>query len=477
MFRNSRTFSKWPVSIGLLAICISWGSVASELEAADGGGWSGLQLRLETKMAALPEDGVVIGDPGRRSLVVLVARAHATAPELASASARIESEAARVDRFRGRLRPNVSVSTELGRGVIDDSGGSSQRLSFRSTAGQITLPLYRPRLNAELRGGAVTLEDSRLARREVSNALTLQLATTYLEVVNLREEIQFLEQERDLVRVQQHVNRRRLEGGVGSITEVDESALRLQVVETQLTTLHHDLHMQLSELRRQSGEPLADAARLQESAYIPYFVPTTLVQTQERLAKANPTLMRANLAVATAKLVLVAQSAEHLPVVDLQAYGDIGRSVSDGVYRSSSSTVSLVFSLPLYSGGSLVAAEREASAQIVRAEQDRVAIDRGLVSEMTRAWSEFKKFDERIVANTQALSTAQELARRTRKSFDAGLRTNIDVLNAQRQISDARKELSRARSGVLLSQIRILILMDEIDEEVLRRIDGVFKSR
>ncbi|WP_298622303.1 TolC family protein [uncultured Zoogloea sp.] len=437
---------------------------------------AGFELRFETQLKAVPALGGVAPRSTSKGLRSLMASAFRGAPEVSGAEARIDGEVARVDKARGRLLPNVSMAAEDGKGVLSNSGGDTRMLGYRSVSGQVVLPIYRPRLHAEVRGALVAVEDSRLALKEVQNEISFQVAAAYLEVVSLREDIRSLSEERDLVRAQQRVNARRLEGGIGSVTEVDESALRLLVIQTNLEAVTRDLSFQLAELRRLSGDPAADAVPLKEGVAIPRVVPQSLDLAQDSLRTANPTLNRALLAISSARENLSAQRADHLPTLDMQGYTDRGQNVSGGVYRNSSSVLSIVINLPIYSGGSINAAETEAAAQLRRTQHDSEVAERRLSSELNRTWGDFTKFEERVKANSEALALAMELAQRTRKSFDAGLRTNIDVLNAQRQISDVRKELIRARSGAVMNQIRILTLLDDLDDRKLEQLDGILDA-
>jgi outer membrane protein/protease secretion system outer membrane protein len=57
-----------------------------------------------------------------------------------------------------------------------------------------------------------------------------------------------------------------------------------------------------------------------------------------------------------------------------------------------------------------------------------------------------------------------------RKSVLAGVRSSLDVLNAQQQKVQVLRDLAQARYGVLLSRVRLLSLVGRVDENAFAQI-------
>lgn len=64
----------------------------------------------------------------------------------------------------------------------------------------------------------------------------------------------------------------------------------------------------------------------------------------------------------------------------------------------------------------------------------------------------------RIAALEQAVRSAEQALQSSRKSFLAGVRTSVDVLNAEQQRTMAMRDLAQARYMYLLSRIRLQAL-------------------
>lgn len=77
----------------------------------------------------------------------------------------------------------------------------------------------------------------------------------------------------------------------------------------------------------------------------------------------------------------------------------------------------------------------------------------------------------RARALEQAVRSAEQMVSSSQRSFQAGVRTTLDVLNAQQQLATARRDLSQARYTALLSLVRLQALAGVFDEARLARLN------
>ena len=81
-----------------------------------------------------------------------------------------------------------------------------------------------------------------------------------------------------------------------------------------------------------------------------------------------------------------------------------------------------------------------------------------------RVHREFRGMTEgvlRISALEQAVRSAEQAVLSNRKSFEAGSRTTLDVLNAEQQKTTTLRDLAQARYLYLVSRLRLLSLAGE----------------
>jgi len=435
---------------------------------------TGVALR-STLALGLAEPAVASGRaaaPGSR-LSALVVRAWQENPEVAVSQASVLASQARLEQAQAELRPQVSLRADATLSRVD---GADYAVSENYMSGQLNAvyPLYRPRLTRGVSVAEAQVGENREAALEAANALALQLISVYLDLNNLREDLRVIDAESALVDSLRVVNVRRLEGGIGANTEVAESEFRAKMVTSQGQALRLDIALLRDELRRLSHEAAADALEL--GVIGKRLVPDRLDAARELLEHHNPGLLRAREVTRQASLRRQAEADSRRPTLDVIGQVDVGRStVTDaGTDTQTTRSVALQFDLPLYTGGLQAAREREMAAAETKATLEALALRERLLADLARAYAELEKAEEQIATYTEGLELARAVSERTRRAFLAGFRDNIDVINAQRQISEVGRDLAKARAGSVLAQARILALTGQLDGAALRALDAYF---
>lgn len=75
----------------------------------------------------------------------------------------------------------------------------------------------------------------------------------------------------------------------------------------------------------------------------------------------------------------------------------------------------------------------------------------------------------RIRAQEQAVRSAQQALLSNQKSFQAGSRTTLDVLQAEQQKTTALRDLAQARYRFLLAQLRLQSLAGDDRQESIQQ--------
>jgi outer membrane protein TolC len=168
----------------------------------------------------------------------------------------------------------------------------------------------------------------------------------------------------------------------------------------------------------------------------------------------------------------------HYPTLD--AVAQWSRSESENVLNFQSgytnAAIGLQLNIPIYSGGYVSSTVRQALAGQEHAAQ---ALEAGRRDLGVRVYKEFRGVTEnipRIKALELALRSADQLVLSSRKSFQAGSRTVMDVLNAEQQRMLVLRDLAQARYMYLISRIRLLALVGAADVQALAAINRFLKS-
>jgi outer membrane protein TolC len=70
------------------------------------------------------------------------------------------------------------------------------------------------------------------------------------------------------------------------------------------------------------------------------------------------------------------------------------------------------------------------------------------------------------------VKSAEQLIVSSQRSFAAGVRTRLDILNAEQQAGQARRDLAQARFSYLLSRVRLRALAGNLRAENIDEING-----
>lgn len=150
--------------------------------------------------------------------------------------------------------------------------------------------------------------------------------------------------------------------------------------------------------------------------------------------------------------------AEHLPTVD--AVANYTETYANGSYYGFGSdigngTIGLQLQVPIYQGGATSSRVRQAVLNQQKALDDVEVARRQTELETQRAYFNLNSSIAQVKAYEQALVSSQSQLESTQTGYDVGIRTSVDVLNAQQQLFSAQQDLLEARYQYLLNIIRL----------------------
>jgi outer membrane protein len=170
----------------------------------------------------------------------------------------------------------------------------------------------------------------------------------------------------------------------------------------------------------------------------------------------------------------------HYPTLDLtasRAWSDAGGSVQGFAIESTTNQIGLQFQLPLYQGGGISSRVREAAARLDETGQ-RLEQTRRQVSQQTReTYLAVINGMARVQALEQARLSNERALESTVIGYERGLRTGVDVLNAQRELFRTRLTLSQARYDYLISRLRLKAAAGVLQEQDLEGINRLLAHK
>ena len=379
---------------------------------------------------------------------------------------------------RATLLPQVSVGGQASRRnqEVQQSGNLSSLLSSNEHGNvygynvSITQPLYRPDAMANRRSLAAQSEISALSLRAAEQDLILRVAQTYFGVLLAQDSLAFAKAQRAAVAEQLAAAKERFDSGRARVTDVAEAQANFDALAAAEIAAESDLAVSRARffaLTGRNGEdpdPITagkSAAPLEElSSWLNRARAGSLeVRIRDReSAIAESEVKRTSLAGRLSVDIVAKLDDSHQDgALSPLAYPD----------QSTTKSIGLQFSMPVFAGGALESKHRQAVAQRNQAQQQLEATRRGIEVDVREAHTQVTSGAMRVAALEQGLVSAQTSLEAGELGREVGNRTNLDVLNLQQQVYDVKRDLSDARYGYLLTQLKLAALAGELTENDL----------
>jgi outer membrane protein len=166
--------------------------------------------------------------------------------------------------------------------------------------------------------------------------------------------------------------------------------------------------------------------------------------------------------------------AGHLPTLDAVAsytnnYANGGTSGVGNDLKNA--TIGLQLQIPLYQGGAISSRARQAVLNKQKALDDIEIARRQTDLETQRAYFNLSTTIAQVKALEQAQISSQSQLDSTKLGYEVGVRTSVDVLNAQQQLFSAKRDLLQARYNYLVNIIRLKAASGLVGEPDLQDIN------
>ncbi|CNE40007.1 outer membrane channel protein [Yersinia nurmii] len=296
--------------------------------------------------------------------------------------------------------------------------------------------------------------------RDKSQELIVRLYRAYSSALLAQEKKSLLEAQLRAYQEQIQLNRRLLVAGEGTQTDIDETAARLTLTQVQLIEQQDALDSQLTELENMIGR----SVNLAELRPLTLETLPQNISDGRTLAQWRDLAMRHNARLAGQRNNLDAKHYEiessrsgHLPTLQLVASSRNSRSESEYNYNQKYDTqsVGLQLNVPIYAGGSVSSATRQATAQYQQSQAELDQETRQVLAELKRQFNLSNSGAAKIRAWQMTVDSAQKVLIATRRSVLGGERINLDVLLAEQQLFNSKRDLAEAKYGWLQSWLEL----------------------
>lgn len=403
----------------------------------------------------------------------------------ASARAAWQAGQEKLPQGRALLLPSVNLTgnttyNQTGTQVRDPSvpGRQSQ---FNSNG--ITISLIQPLFNKQSFDQYLESK-SQLAQSDAQLSVVMQdlivrVSQAYFDVLAAQDNLAFVAAQKAAIAEQLASAKRNFEVGTATITDTNDAQARFDLVVSQEIATQNDLEVKKQALAQIIGSVPASLKLLAINLPLSPPEPNDMGRWVEAAQANSPQIKVQEAALEIAKRELERNRGGHYPTINL--VGSFGQNAAGATNLSSGSItipndtttkqIGVQLNLPIYQGGGQQSLVRGAIANQEKAKQDLESARRSVTFSTRQAFLGVTSGIAQVKALAQALVSNQTSLDSTKLGQEVGVRTEVDVLNAQQQLYSAKRDLAQARYNFILSQLRLKSAAGQLSEDDLAEIN------
>ena len=403
-------------------------------------------------------------------------------PVYASARAALEANREVLPQARAGTLPSISASGSAFRNERD-SGGNSSGFNTYGYSLNLTQPLFRRQTWIAVDQADLQVKQAEAAFADVQQNIITRAAQAYFDVLLAQDNVALSGAQKTAFSEQLAQAKRNFEVGTATIVDSYEAQARFDLAASKEIADQNDLEIKRQALQQLVGKLNANLAPLRDNVALALPEPANMEAWVSNAETASPVIAQLRNAFEIAKKEVDRTQAGHLPTLDLiGSYGDSRAPGFDvfGQQRGTQSTktaqIGLQLSIPIYQGGGTQSRVRQALSNRERSAQDLENTKRTVSQTVRQSFLGVKNGVAQVKALEAALVSNQSSLDSTILGKEVGVRTNVDILNAQQQLFQARRDLQQARYNTILSQLRLKSATGRLQEEDLAEVNRLLQK-
>lgn len=388
-------------------------------------------------------------------------------PQLASARSGNRAAQELIEQGKALSRPTVNFTSNANRSETDIryiGPGSVFRTEGRQSFEvfgfgiNISQPLFRKQNSVQYQQALTQVAQADRELLLAEQSLMLRVAQAYFDVLLAEDRLSLLGAQKAAILRQLDQAKASFEVGTVAITDVNEAQARADLVAAQQLAAENQLQASQHAVQAIIGQPASALARARRDFQPQLPEPQKIEPWVELAEQNNLALTIRQQALLFAQQEVDRANAGHLPTLDLVgAYTDTYANGSANGFGSDlqSAVIGLQLQVPLYQGGAISSRARQAVANQQKAQDDVETARRQAALETRQSYLQLMSDVAQIRAYEQALTSSESQLESTNLGYEVGMRNSVDVLNAQQQLFNAKRDLLQSRYSYLLSTLRL----------------------
>lgn len=376
------------------------------------------------------------------------------------------------------LRPSIGMTANYRHNDTDSSASGQTQNQSHGIGLTLTQPLYRKQNMETLEQAKLQVLQAEQSLKVAEQDLQLRVARAYFDILQAEDVLETARAQKQAYAEQLAQARKSFEVGAATITDTHEAQARYDLTTAQEIAALNDLEVKKRSLEQIINRDAPPLAGLNEKAVMRAPDPVGMDAWVKQAESDSLAVILGQTGQELARREVEKQKGGHFPTLDLSAsYSDNRNQASGGVtgIDSKSGVIGLEFALPLYQGGATASRIREAAANLEKSRHELTNARRQAALDTRQAYLGVISGSAQVKALEQALVSSEAQLKSTKLGLEVGVRTRVDVLNAQQQVYTTRKDLAAARYQTLIAGLTLKAAVGALRDDDLKALDTLLQ--
>jgi len=307
----------------------------------------------------------------------------------------------------------------------------------------------------------------------------IRVSQAYFDVLAAQDNLEYITAQKAAIAEQLASAKRNFEVGTATVTDINDAKARYDLAVSQEIAALNDLEVKKQALAVIIGGIPGPLKLLSTNLPLSLPQPNDMGRWVDAAQSNNPQIRAQEAALEIAKREVERNRSGHYPTINL--VGSFSQNASGATALPNGSVtipndtttkqIGVQLNLPIYQGGGQESLVREAIANQDKAKQNLENARRTVTYSTRQAFLGVTSGVAQVKALEQALVSSETSLASTKLGREVGVRTEVDVLNAQQQLYSAKRDLAQSRYNFILSQLRLKSAAGQLNEEDLAEVN------
>lgn len=369
-----------------------------------------------------------------------------------------------IEQGKALYRPTVNFNADTNAlksniNYLTTSESSTSRFENYRYGVDARQPIFRKQNLIQIEQAATQVSQADKQLNLAQQALMLRTTQAYFDVLMAQDKIELIGAQKAAIASQLAQAQANFDLGSATITDANEAQARYDLTLAQEIAALNEFAIAKHAVQAITGQLPQRLASVKPQLK-PNDMGPSMATWQELALLNNLNIQIQQDAAKLAEQDIARNQAGHLPTLDAvasytdsYANGSVSRFGTGNELQVGS--IGLQLQIPIYEGGANSSRVRQAVLNKQKAQDDLDLVRRQTELDTQRAYLNLSSSIAQLKALDQAVISSQSQLDATQLGYQVGVRTSVDVLNAQQQLYSAKRDALQARYNYLTNIVRL----------------------